>query len=252
MDLEFSEEELNKLIQEALSSSPNPLSPSVYLGLGESQLLENLYLYLKDYLPESTISSIYQDLRTDILSQKNNLSIKDFHTITINCRKCSLSGTSPELPKWNVKDPSVLFIAENPSLDEQSVNIFLTALKEANFKSSDVCLTYLNRCPVKRKYTTQEVFNCSPFLHTEIQLFNPKLIVTLGSLPLSSLLGTNVKLKDYRGNIIWLGNWAILPSYSPLFILKNGENYIDQFTSDIKSAYNFVTKEKINHESNNQ
>ncbi len=244
MQLEFSEEELNKLIEEALSSSPNPMVPTNYLGLGETQMLEDLYSHLKNVLPESSISSIYQDLRVDILSRKASSSIKDLHTVVINCRKCSLSGTNPELPKWNVKDPDVLFIAENPSIDQDSVNLFLSALKDAGFKSSDVCLTYLNRCPVKRKYTNQEVFNCSPFLHNEIQLLNPKLIFTLGSLPLVSLLGTNIKLKDYRGNITWLGNWPILPSYSPLYVLKNSDSYADQFHSDIKSAYNFVTKEK--------
>lgn len=242
MDLEFSEEELDKLILEALSDSSKPLLPQMHLGLGESQILKDLYSHLSQHIPDSVISSIYSELREDLLSRKFSSTIKDLHTVVLNCRKCSFNSTNPELPKWNVKDPQVLFIAENPSLNNDSVNVFLSALKEAGFKSSDVCLTYLNRCPIKRKYTDQEVINCSPYLHTEIQLLNPKLIFTLGSLPLISLLGTEVKLKDYRGNILWLGNWPILPSYSPLYVFKNGQIYSDHFNSDIKSAYNFVNK----------
>lgn len=240
---EFSEEELDKLISEALSSSSNPMKNTMYLGLGEGQMLKDLYSHLEHYIPESSISSIYQDLRVDILSRKSSLTLKDLHTVVINCRKCSLGSVSPELPKWNVQDPDVLFVAENPSIDQDSVNLFLSALKDSGFKSSNVCLTYINRCPVKRKYTNQEVFNCSPYIHTEIQLLNPKLIVTLGSLPLVSLIGSDVKLKDYRGNISWIGNWPILPTYSPLYVLKNGQSYSDQFISDIKSAYTFVNKE---------
>jgi DNA polymerase len=206
-------------------------------------MLELLNNHLSNKLPESAIAEIYQDLRVDLLSRKSNNQLKDLHTVILNCKKCEMQQTSPELPKWNVKDPDVLFILDNPSLDQESVNFLLSSLKEANFDSTKVCLTYVNRCPVKRKYTNQEVFNCSPYLHHEIQLLNPKLIVTLGSSPLISLLGLDVKLKEYRGNLLWLGYWPIIPTYSPIYAIKNGQNLQDQFISDIKSAYKHSTKE---------
>jgi DNA polymerase len=246
MNSEFSQEELDALIQEALSAPVNPMHPKsgMHLGFAESDMLELLEEHLKNKLPESAISSIYQDLRTDLLSRKINASVKDLHTVVLNCKKCQMESTSPELPKWNVKDPDVLFITDNPSMDSDSVNLLLSSLKSSGFESSKVCLTYVNRCPVKRKYTDSEIFNCSSYLHTEVQLMNPKLIVTLGSIPLISLIGASVKLKDYRGNLMWLGNWPILPSYSPMYVSRNGQQYVDQFTSDIKSAYNFVYKDK--------
>jgi len=246
MDLEFSQEELDKLIHEALNSEPNPTHPSsgLHIGLLDSDVLELLYSHLSNKIPDSDISSIYQDLRRDLLTRKYSSTIKDLHTVVVNCRKCQISGTTPELPKWNVKDPDVVFVADNPSLDQESVNFLLTSLKDAGFQSSSVCLTYVNRCPVKRKYTPQEVYNCSPYLHAELQLLNPKLIVTLGSVPLISMIGTDIKLKDYRGNMFWLGSWPILPTYSPIYAIKNGQQYQDQFATDIKSAQNFTYKEK--------
>jgi DNA polymerase len=206
-------------------------------------MLDLLSGHLSNKIPLSAISEIYQDLRLDLLSRKSNHQIKDLHTVILNCRKCEMQQTTPELPKWNVKNPDVLFITDNPSLDSDSVSFFLSALKESGFESSNVCLTYVNRCPVKRKYTNQEVFNCSPYLHNEIQLLNPKLIVTLGSVPLISLLGLDVKLKEYRGNLTWLGYWPIIPTYSPIYAVRNGQNFQDQFLSDIKSAHNFSTKD---------
>ena len=202
MESEFNQDDLDSLIKEALSVPANPLHPKsgMHVGFMETDMLELLSGHLSNKIPLSAISEIYQDLRLDLLSRKSNHQIKDLHTVILNCRKCEMQQTTPELPKWNVKNPDVLFITDNPSLDSDSVSFFLSALKEAGFESSNVCLTYVNRCPVKRKYTNQEVFNCSPYLHNEIQLLNPKLIVTLGSVPLISLLGLDVKLKEYRGN----------------------------------------------------
>ena len=245
MDSEFNQEDLDSLIKEALSAPSNPLHPKsgLHVGFMETDMLELLNNHLSNKLPESAIAEIYQDLRVDLLSRKSNNQLKDLHTVILNCKKCEMQQTSPELPKWNVKDPDVLFVLDNPSLDQESVNFLLSSLKEANFDSTKVCLTYVNRCPVKRKYTNQEVFNCSPYLHHEIQLLNPKLIVTLGSSPLISLLGLDVKLKEYRGNLLWLGYWPIIPTYSPIYAIKNGQNLQDQFISDIKSAYKHSTKE---------
>jgi DNA polymerase len=245
MESEFNQDDLDSLIKEALSVPTNPLHPKsgMHVGFMETDMLELLSGHLSNKIPLSAILEIYQDLRLDLLSRKSNHQIKDLHTVILNCRKCEMQQTTPELPKWNVKNPDVLFITDNPSLDSDSVSFFLSALKEAGFESSNVCLTYVNRCPVKRKYTNQEVFNCSPYLHNEIQLLNPKLIVTLGSVPLISLLGLDVKLKEYRGNLTWLGYWPIIPTYSPIYAVRNGQNFQDQFLSDIKSAHNFSTKD---------
>ena len=245
MESEFNQDDLDSLIKEALSVPLNPLHPKsgMHVGFMETDMLELLSGHLSNKIPLSAISEIYQDLRLDLLSRKSNHQIKDLHTVILNCRKCEIQQTTPELPKWNVKNPDVLFITDNPSLDSDSVSFFLSALKETGFESSNVCLTYVNRCPVKRKYTNQEVFNCSPYLHNEIQLLNPKLIVTLGSVPLISLLGLDVKLKEYRGNLTWLGYWPIIPTYSPIYAVRNGQNFQDQFLSDIKSAHNFSTKD---------
>ncbi|NBP57693.1 hypothetical protein EBU71_14390, partial [bacterium] len=84
-----------------------------------------------------------------------------------------------------------------------------------------------------------------PYLHSEIQLFNPKLIVPLGLLPLVSLLGCEAKIKDYRGNILWLGYWPVLPTYSPMYAIKSGKSQTDQFISDIQTAHTFINKEDL-------
>jgi DNA polymerase len=210
----------------------------------ETELIENFHNKISGHVPDSFLLEVYRELRTDILSRKESISVLDLHTATKNCRKCNLSEVVPELPKWNVVNPSVMFIVESPNISSEAVELFLKSLKTSGFDSSKVCLTYVNRCPARKKFNEQEIANCLPYLHSEIQLLNPKLIVTLGLLPLVSLLGTEVKMKDYRGNIFWLGHWPILPSYSPMYALKSGKQQITQFITDIKTAYTFVDKEE--------
>lgn len=246
MDLEFSEAELNSLIEEALSSEESKFIPKsgLHLGFMETELLEIVYNNLTGLIHDSALTTLFKDIRSEILSRKVNYKIKDFHTVTKNCNKCDVGSISPELPKWNVTNPDVLFIIDSPNMQQEAITLFLKALKQAGFDSSKVCLTYVNRCPVKRKFTNQEVFNCSPYLHTEIQLLNPKLIVTLGSLPAYTLFGSEIKIKEYRGNISWLGYWPIITTYSPAYALKAGQSVADHLLSDIKTAHTFVNKEE--------
>jgi len=247
---EFNEEDLQKIIDEALRENKDPSlalrknSPKSYLGFMETEIIENFHSRMSGSVPDSLLTEVYKELRKDILSRKESVSILDLHTATKNCRKCNLGNLVPELPKWNVQDPDVMFVVESPSMSSDSVELLLKSLKSSGFDSSRVCLTYVNRCPAKKKFDQSEIANCLPYLHSEIQLLNPKLIVTLGLLPLISLTGSEAKIKDYRGNIFWLGYWPILPTYSPTYALKSGKLQVDQFINDIKTAHTFVDKEE--------
>lgn len=243
--VEFSEEDLESLIQEALSNtnSSNPFS-NVYLGLSETNLLEIIHEKFSKRIIESEVNQIFQDVRKDILSRKISLTIQDLHTLTKNCKKCSIDSYS-ELPKWNINNPDIVVVIDSPNLSSEAVDLMVSSFKSVGLSSQQLCLTYVNRCPVKRKYENQEIINCSSYIHSEIQLLNPKLILCLGALPASILFGTEIKIKDTRGNINWLGYWPILTTYSPGYVLKsssfNSTNVIDQFNNDILHAYKFVS-----------
>lgn len=246
---EFDEKQLQDLIEEALSNttSSHPFGNSAgYLGLAETDLLEFLYERLSKRFVGSYLEDIFQEARVDILSRKVSLNLNELHTVTKNCKKCNID-TPAELPKWNVENPDIVVVVESPSLSSEAVNLMVTAFKKTGLSSDQLCLTYVNRCPVKRKYENSEVINCAPYLHSEIQLLNPKLVVCLGNLPTSVLFGTDSRIKDIRGQITWLGYWPILSTYSPLYVLKqlslDSSSYaVEHFQNDIIQAYNFVSK----------
>lgn len=248
---DFSQEDLDSLIEEALSAEPSKLVPKngLYLGLGETNMLSHMYETFAKHFPNDKLTDLFQEVRSDILTSKNNISLKDLHTVVKNCRKCSNVLDSSELPKWNSQNPDVLFVLDNPKIDKESADLFVSAIKSAGFESSKVCLTYVTRCPLNRKPENSEVFNCASYLHTEVQLLNPKLIVTFGLLPLATLLNSDVQLKQYRGVLSWLGYWPILPTYSPIYCLKSGAQNTEQFISDIQQAYQFCYSKETYNES---
>jgi len=250
--MEFDEAELQSLIDEALlqSNSSHPFVPSnLHLGLGETSLLEVLHQRLSKKIIESELNEVFREVRVDLLSRKVSTTLKDLHTVTKNCNKCSLQS-NPELPKWNVSNPDVVVVVDSPSMSSQSVEIMVEAFKKAGLSSEKLCLTYVNRCPVKRKYENQEILNCSPYLHTEIQLLNPKLILCLGGTPSSVLFGTDIKIKDVRGRLVWLGYWPIITTYSPSYVLKSlsletsNTVPLEHFENDIFQVKNFLTSKK--------
>jgi len=236
---EFDESEVEAIVNQALQPYFDSDNPTTYLGLAETDLLENLHSRLSKRFIESELNEVFQDLRKDFLSRKISTTIKELHTVTKNCRKCQIES-APELPMWNSQNPDIVIIVDSPSLTQEAISIMISAFKNANLSSDQLCLTYVNRCPVKRKYEPQEISNCVPYLHSEIQILNPKLILPMGSLPVSSLFGTPIKLKDVRGSVTWLGYWPILPTYSPFYAIKSGDMSKDSFNNDILNASNFI------------
>jgi len=243
MDDEFNEEELDKLIEYALSKSdsPNPLvSSGIHLGIGESEILSYIHEALSKRFIESEVNDIFQEVRGKVNSSKFKLQLHNIHTVTRNCNKCEIKSQA-ELPKWNIEDPDIVVVIDSPSIPSEAVSVMLDAFKEVGLSSNQLCLTYVNRCPAQRKYEPQEIINCSSYLHSELVALNPKLILCLGGTPTSALFGSPAKsLKDFRGQVTWLGSWPILITYSPMYVLRAGNSAQQAFVNDILSCKNFI------------
>jgi DNA polymerase len=247
MQDEYSNEEIASLVEKALSFEENHFFPKTGLsiGFGESKAFETLADSLQSKYAYSEIATAFQDAREVLVKEKLSYTIKDLHTQVLNCRKCKNFSPSPNLPMWNVTDPEVVFILDYPIYDRTVAEYFMNTLKDSGYSSKSVCLTYVNRCNYpKRKFEPEEVYNCSPYLHTEIQLMNPKLIVCLGALAATAVFGRDMTIKDYRSQIIWLGSFPVMMTYSPSHVLKAGSSYQDQFSADIIYSHSYIKKKE--------
>ena len=247
---EFDEQDVIDLVTSALAEDGGLALPqserTLPLAFNEGRLLEMLSKKLTSYMANPDVQIILDDLRTELYSDLDIGNIKNLHSVTLNCRRCPAALPPPNIPQWNVLNPDAVFVVDQPLHGGEHVEILMAALKNAGWKSSRIMLTYVNRCTFKdkRRAETKEVQNCAPYLLSEIQIVRPKIRVPLGLLPTATLLNANVKLAEERGRVGWLGPWAILPTYSPGYVVKAAGSARTTFEQDIQLAYNFTYGEK--------
>jgi len=246
-EAEYDPQDLEKLISEALEGISKS-EPRDMFAFGESELFQTLHNILPEYVQHYTDTTvILSELRSRLYDGTQghldrSSSLRQLHTVLTHCRKCPLMIPEPSLPNWNRLDPDVAFVTESPLRGGDGDQFFISTMKDVGFKSSHVIATSIVRCEPKgrRALEGDEVSNCSTrFLFNELQLLQPKLIVPLGSLAASTLLGSELKITQDRGVLFWVGAWAILPSLSPGYALR-AKRTTDEFANDIRQAYEFV------------
>lgn len=239
--MEFDSKEVIEFVQSVLAEqSFQPERRTVPLAYNEGRLLEVLSLRLKDYIPQADISMLLDELRGELYSGIDMGTTKYLHSITKGCHKCPAALPEPQLPQWNKTDPDIIFINDLPLNKSDLIDTFVIAVKKAKLNSNRIMLTYVNRCVFGRRANLDEIHNCVGYLHHELQLLKPKLIVPLGLIPTAALMGTDIKIGEERGRICWLGPWAIMPTYSPAYVNQGGPNFRSTFEQDLIQAHNFT------------
>lgn len=66
-----------------------------------------------------------------------------------------------------------------------------------------------------RKPKKSEINACLPLLKKEIEIVNPKIIITLGVLALNALKRKKYKLKNISGQVLKYNNRILFPTYHP-------------------------------------
>jgi DNA polymerase len=72
-----------------------------------------------------------------------------------------------------------------------------------------------------RKPTAEEMKTCLPYLHEQIDLIRPKVIVALGATAVEGLLGKTVGITKLRGNWQTYRGTPLMPTYHPAYLLRN-------------------------------
>jgi uracil-DNA glycosylase family 4 len=245
MTEEFRERDVLDILAEALEEEPEAVVPAkayIPLAFNEGRLLEVLSELLPKYMHKADVQAVLSDIREELYSGIGENGLRTLHSMTMNCKRCVELAHPAVIPSWNVTSPDCVFVAESPSIFSQdSMNYFTSLLSKVGFSSRNICLTYVNRCKaIKRKHSADEITNCLPYLHTEIQLMKPKLIVPMGLIAASALTSATLELGEERGRILWIGPWAVMPTWATGYALRAGGRVAEQFESDLLSAFNFT------------
>ncbi len=77
------------------------------------------------------------------------------------------------------------------------------------------------RPPQNRKPLPDEVAACLPYLHRQLALIQPKVIVALGGTAAEGLLGVKKSLGELRGKVHRLDGIPLVVTYHPAALLRN-------------------------------
>jgi len=150
-----------------------------------------------------------------------------------SCQKCVLGKTRKKLVFGKgMEKAAVLFIGEGPGADEDAKGIpfvgragrLLTKMiNTLGIEREDIYITNIVKCrpPENRNPTPAEISCCLPILKQQIELVNPRLIVTLGNIPSKTLIPELPGITKAHGKIMKYDNWTMLPTFHPSYLLRN-------------------------------
>ena len=150
-----------------------------------------------------------------------------------DCKRCKLhTGRTKLVFGDGNPNAQLMFVGEGPGRDEDQQGLpfvgragqLLTKIIEGmKMQRQDVYIANIvkSRPPNNRAPEPDEVAACIPFLHKQIAVIGPKVIVCLGSIATQNLLQTEEKISGLRGNFRTWNGIQVMPTYHPAFLLRN-------------------------------
>lgn len=148
-------------------------------------------------------------------------------------------------------DADLLFIGEAPGRDEdlqgkpfvgRSGQLLNRALTLVGIERPDVYITNIVKCrpPNNRVPLPEEVTSCmNLLLFNQIKIIRPRVICTLGSIALNSLLGKPHAITKTRGQQLSYNGIILIPTYHPAYILRN-QTQASTWLADFKTIKNIL------------
>ena len=158
---------------------------------------------------------------------------EELSNICNNCNRCALSQTRQHvvLGKGDLSAP-VLFVGEGPGANEdeqgipfvgQAGKLLDLALEALDFKPNEYYIANVVKCrpPSNRVPHSEEINACLPFLREQFKLIKPRIVVCLGSVAATTLLGPECKITAVRGQWTDRKGTLFTATYHPAALLRD-------------------------------
>ncbi|MEZ5962674.1 MAG: uracil-DNA glycosylase family protein [Planctomycetota bacterium] len=150
-----------------------------------------------------------------------------------DCQRCKLCSTRKNVV-FGEGDPRarVMFIGEAPGFHEdQQGRPFVGAAGQLldriiengmGMRRQDVFIANVNKCrpPENREPEPDEVAACLPFLREQVRAIHPEVIVCLGRVASSNLLGTSLPMRALRGRDLTYEGIRVVATWHPAYLLR--------------------------------
>lgn len=160
-------------------------------------------------------------------------SIPELNDMICNCMKCALGETRNQFV-FGVGNPQadVVLVGEAPGAEEdkkgepfvgRAGKLLDKILEAVDFKREDVFICNILKCrpPNNRDPLATEVEQCEPYLHKQLELLQPKVMLALGRIAAQTLLRTNDSLTKLRAGTHTYHGVPLIVTYHPAALLRN-------------------------------
>jgi DNA polymerase len=163
-----------------------------------------------------------------------------------SCTRCPLHQTRTNVV-FGTGDPSsgLVFVGEAPGRDEdlkgepfvgrsgQLLDRLVweeLGLTREHFYIANVVK---DRPPANRDPLPNEIEACRPWLEAQLDLIDPKVVVTLGNFATKTLLATKEGITKLRGRTYPYRNGVLIPTFHPAAVLRGGGQPMAQVRADL-------------------
>jgi DNA polymerase len=156
------------------------------------------------------------------------------------CVKCAHLASSRKHVVFGVGNPDaqLMFVGEAPGADEdiqgepfvgRAGELLTKIIQATGLRRGEVYIANILKCRPdtpgqasgNRKPTPEEMATCIPFLHEQIDLIQPKVLVALGATAVEGLLGKTIGITRLRGTWKTYRGIPLMPTYHPAYLLRN-------------------------------
>jgi DNA polymerase len=156
------------------------------------------------------------------------------------CTTCAHLASSRKNVVFGVGNPDaqLMFVGEAPGADEDEQGepfvglaggLLTKIIQATGLQRSDVYIANILKCRPdtpgqasgNRKPTPAEMATCLPYLHEQIDLIRPKVLVALGATAVEGLLGKTIGITKLRGTWKSYRGIPLMPTYHPAYLLRN-------------------------------
>lgn len=148
-------------------------------------------------------------------------------------------------------EAEIFFIGEAPGLKEdqlvrpfvgRSGQLLTKTIESLGLKREDVYISNIvkRRPPENRDPLPSEIEAYKPYLKEQIEIINPKIIVTLGRFSMNYFIPT-AKISRDQGKIFKVDNYLIIPMFHPAAALR-GTTSLNQFQKSFKKLPTVLKK----------
>jgi DNA polymerase len=156
------------------------------------------------------------------------------------CVKCPHLASSRKNVVFGVGsiEAQLMFVGEAPGADEdeqgepfvgKAGQLLTKIIQATGLSRADVYIANILKCRPdtpgqtagNRKPTSDEMATCIPYLHEQIDLIHPRVIVALGGTAVDGLLGKTVGITKLRGTWKTYRGTPLMPTYHPAYLLRN-------------------------------